>query len=248
MIINYLHCLPSNRAIMEKTLHNRIGYAFIALLIICTLGFYPTYLNKFPDFIGFSSAHHFHGLMALLWILLLIVQPFLIRAKKYELHRQVGKLGYVIMPLLVVSLFYVAKATYLKNIKIMPEADAFAILPNGTVEIFDFSILFALAMIYRQNTAYHLRFMASTGLMMVGPGLGRMMVTAGLPFPVVILIIIFSTTGVALIWLILDIRNKKSAFPMGTFVLLGISAFLVNANSHSAWWQGFAKWWVETLY
>lgn len=233
---------------MEKTLQNRIGYAFIALLLICLLGFYPTYISKFPEMVGFTSAHHFHGLMALLWILLLIVQPFLIRAKKYELHRQLGKLGYVIMPLLVVSLFFVAKATYLRNIKTMPEVEALAILPNGTVEIFDFSILFILAMFYRKNTAYHLRFMASTGLMMVGPGLGRMMVSAGLPFPVVLLIIILSTTGVALVWMILDIRNKKSAFPMGTFVLLGLSAFFINANNHSAWWQGFAKWWVNTLF
>lgn len=233
---------------MEKTLQNRIGYAFIALLLICTLGFYPTYISKFPEMVGFTSAHHFHGLMALLWILLLIVQPFLIRAKKYELHRQVGKLGYIVMPLLVISLFFVAKATYLRNIKLMPEVEALAILPNGTVEIFDFSILFALAMIYRKNTGYHLRFMASTGLMMVGPGLGRMMVGAGMPFPVVLIIIILSTTGLALAWMILDIRNKKSAFPMGTFVFLGFTAFLINANNHSVWWQSFAKWWVNTLF
>lgn len=233
---------------MEKALQNRIGYAFIALLLICVLGFYPTYISKFPEFKNFTSAHHFHGFMALLWILLLIIQPFLIRAKKFELHRQVGKLGYIIMPLLIISLFFVSKATYLKNIKIMSEAEAFAILPNGTVEIFDFAILFTLAMIYRKNTAYHLRFMASTGLMMVGPGLGRMMVGAGLPFPVVILIIILSTTGIALVWMILDIRNKKSALPMGIFVLLGLSAGFINANAQSAWWQGFAKWWVNHLF
>lgn len=233
---------------MEKALQNRIGYAFIALLLICVLGFYPTYISKFPEFKNFTSAHHFHGFMAFLWILLLIIQPFLIRAKKFELHRQVGKLGFIIMPLLIISLFFVSKATYLKNIKIMPEAEAFAILPNGTVEIFDFAILFTLAMIYRKNTAYHLRFMASTGLMMVGPGLGRMMVGAGLPFPVVILIIILSTTGIALAWMILDIRNKKSALPMGIFVLLGLSAGFINANAQSAWWQGFAKWWVNHLF
>lgn len=233
---------------MEKTLQNRIGYAFIVLLLISILGFSRTYLIKFPTFEGFTSAHHFHGLMALLWILLLIIQPFLIRAKKYELHRQVGKLGYVVMPLLIISLFFVAKATYLRNIKIMPEADALAILPNGTVEIFDFAILFILAMYYRKKTAYHLRFMASTGLMMVGPGLGRIMVGSGLPFPVVLLTIILSTTGVALVWMIIDIRNKKSAFPMGVFVVLGLLAGFINANSHSAWWQSFAKWWVNTFF
>ncbi len=233
---------------MEKILHNRIGYAFIALLIICLLGFYPTYISKFPEMKGFTSVHHFHGLMALLWILLLILQPFLIKAKKYELHGQIGKIGYIIMPLLVLSLFLVAKATYYKNIKTMPEADALAILPNGTLEVFYFSILFALAMYHRKNTGFHLRFMASTGLMMVGPGLGRMMVSAGLPFPVVLIIIILSTTGLAFIWMILDIKQKKSAFPMSVFVLMGISAFFINANGHAAWWQSIAKWWVATTF
>lgn len=233
---------------MEKSLQNRIGYLFVALLIISFLGFYKTYLITFPDFVGFTSAHHFHGAMALLWILLLIIQPFLIRAKKYELHRKTGKLGYVIMPLLIISLFFVSKATYLKNIKTMSEADALAILPNGTVEIFVFTILFTLGMVYRKNTFFHLRFLASTGLMMLGPGIGRLLVGAGLPFGLVILIIIMSTTGMSLVWMILDIRNKKSAWGMGLFVIMGLMAGFINANSHSSWWQGFAKWWVATLF
>ena len=233
---------------MEKTLHNRIGYGFVALLIISLLGFSQTYLIEFPNFKSFTTAHHFHGLMALLWILLLIVQPFLIRAKKYELHRQVGKLGYVIMPLLVVSLFFVAKATYFKNLATQSEVEALAILPNGTVEIFAFSLLFFLAMKYKKNTPYHLRFMASTGLMMLGPGLGRLLVTNGIPFPIVIVSIILGTTGVALLWMILDIRNKKSAFPMLVFVVIGFVAGFINANSHAAWWQSFGKLWVSMLY
>lgn len=232
----------------EKILQNRVGYGSIVLLIVSILGFSQTYLIKFPTFEGFSTAHHFHGLMALLWIVLLIVQPFLIRAKKYQLHKLIGKLGYVIMPLLVVSLFFVSKATYYKNIRIMPENEALAILPNGTLEIFAFTILFTLGMVYRKNTTYHLRFLASTGLMMLGPGLGRMMVGAGLPFPVVILIIILSTTGIALVWMILDIRNKKSAFPMGVFVVLGLFTGFVNANSNATWWQSFGKWWVESFF
>ena len=233
---------------MEKSLQNRIGYAFIALLIISLLGFSQTYFIEFPSFKRFTTAHHFHGLMALLWILLLIVQPFLIRAKKYELHRQVGKLGYVIMPLLIISLFFVAKATYVKNLATKSEVEALSVLPNGTIEIFAFSILFFLAMKYKKNTPYHLRFMASTGLMMLGPGLGRLLVTNGIPFSIVIVSIILGTTGVALVWMILDIRNKKSAFPMSVFVVIGLVAGFVNANSHAVWWQSFGKLWVSTLY
>jgi hypothetical protein len=234
---------------MEKALHNRIGYLFIAILLICILGFYPTYISKFPEFKDFTSAHHFHGLMALLWILMLIVQPFLIRAKKYSLHRQLGKFSYILMPLLIISLFFVSKAGYVRNIKTVAEVDALAGLTNGIPDMLNFATLYILAMVYRKNTAYHLRFMASTGIMMIGPGLGRfLIITFGIPFPIVILSIILLTTGVGLAWMIVDIRNKKSAFPMGVFVSIGVFTTLININGHSAWWQGFAKWMVEHLF
>ncbi|WP_375444625.1 hypothetical protein [uncultured Fibrella sp.] len=228
---------------MEKVLHNRIGYFFIGLLVITFLGFYPTYLVKFPRFEGFTSAHHFHGFVALLWILLLIVQPFLIRAKQYSLHRQVGKLGYVIMPLVMLSLFLVARAGYYRNIRVISEADTLAGLTNGIPDLFFLGTLFSLGMIYRKNTSYHLRFLASTGLMMLGPGLGRLLVVAAaLPVPVAIPIIVALTTGTGLVWLIVDIRQKRSPFPMAVFVGIGFIAFVLAANGHSAWWQSFAKW------
>jgi hypothetical protein len=232
----------------EKVIQNRVGYLFVGILVITFLGFYPTYLSKFPTFTGFGSAHHFHGFVALLWLLLLIVQPFLIRAKRYDLHRRLGKVGYVLMPLVMGSLFFVARAGYQRNIQTMPQADALAALTNGLPDLVFLGTLFTLAMVYRKNTPYHLRFMASTGLMMMGPGLGRFLVTNGLPFPVVILLIVSMTTGVALVWMIMDIRQKKSAFPMGVFVSIGVCAFLINVNSHSVWWQAFAGWVTTHLF
>ncbi len=227
---------------MEKALQNRIVYLFVGILLITFLGFYPTYLSKFPTFPGFGNAHHFHGFVALLWLLLLIVQPFLIRTKRYSLHRQLGKVGYVLMPLVMLSLFGVARAGYLRNIQTMPEADALAGLTNGLPDILFLGTLFTLAMVYRKNTPYHLRFMASTGLMMLGPGLGRFLIVfCGLPFPIAIPLIILLTTGVALVWLIMDVRQKKSAVPMGVFVGIGVLAFIIGASNHSAWWQATAR-------
>ncbi len=226
---------------LEKAIQNRIGYLSIGILLITFLGFYPTYLSKFPTFTGFGTAHHFHGFVALLWLLLLLVQPFLIRAKRYALHRQLGKVGYVLMPLVMASLFFVARAGYRRNIQTLSQADALAALTNGLPDLVFLGTLFTLAMVYRKNTPYHLRFMASTGLMMMGPGLGRFLVTNGLPFPVVILLIVSMTTGVALVWMIIDIWQKKSAFPMGVFVAIGVCAFLINVNSHSGWWQATAR-------
>jgi hypothetical protein len=234
---------------MSKSLNNRLIYFSVFILIITIAGFYKTYLVKFPTFEGFTNAHHLHGALALTWILMLIVQPLLIQRKRLDWHRIVGKVSYVTMPLLILSFFFVAKAGYERNIKVMPEADALAELANGTPDIFIMSIVYALAIYFKKNTAFHLRFMSATGLMVLGPGLGRFLIVfCGLPFHLAIPLIILFSTGIGLIWLIIDIRKKYSAFPMGVFVVDGILVAFININSHSAWWQSFAKWWVATLF
>lgn len=235
---------------MEKTLQNRLLYFFVAIFIITNLGFYKTYLIHFPAFEGFAWVYHVHGMLAMAWILMLIGQAYLIRVQKYDLHRLVGKLSYVIMPLFLVSLFFTAKESYFRNIQTMSQADALAEMPKGgTIDIFFLGLIYVLAMVYKKNVGYHLRFMASTGLIILMPGLGRFIfVFLGIPFPFALIPMIFVGLGVGIIWLIIDIKNKKSAFPMGVYLVITLIMNAIGIGSHSAWWQGFAKWWVETLY
>lgn len=235
---------------MEKSLQNRILYFFIAIFIITNLGFYKTYLIHFPTFEGFSWIYHIHGMLAMAWVLMLIAQAYLIRAKKYDLHRLVGKLSYLIMPLFLGSLFFAAKESYFRNIQTMSQADAFAEMPKGgTIDIFLLGLIYVLAMVYKKNVSYHLRFMVSTGLIILMPGLGRFIfVFLEIPFPFALIPMILVGLGVGVIWLIMDIRNKKSAFPMGVYLVITLIMNAIGISSYSAWWQGFAKWWVETLY
>ena len=235
---------------MEKRLQNRIFYFFVAIFIVTNLGFYKTYLIHFPTFEGFAWIFHVHGMLAMAWILMLIAQAYLIRAEKYDLHRLVGKLSYVIMPLFLASLFFAAKESYLTNIKTKPQTDVLANMTNGgTIDIFFIGLIYTLAMVYKKNVGYHLRFMASTGLIILMPGLGRFVfVFCGIPFPFALIPMILCGVGIGLIWLIIDLRNKKSAFPMGIYLVITLIMNAIGIGSQSAWWQGFAKWWVITLY
>lgn len=234
---------------MGKSLQTRLGYFFIGVLLVTILGFYKTYLIKFPDFEVFTSAHHFHGAVAITWILMLIVQPFLIRAGQYDIHRMVGKFSYLVMPLFVISLFFVVKAGYERNIKILTEENTLAAMTNGIPEMVFMSILFVLGMYYKKKTAFHLRFLSSTGIIILGPGLGRFLgVNLQLPLPIIILLMISLTAGIALIWLIMDIRQKKSAFPMATLLIICLVAAFIGGNGHSAWWQSFARWFARVFF
>ena len=227
---------------------NRIIYFFIFLLLISVAGFYKTYLVKFPNFDGFTWAHHFHGVVMLTWVLILIAQPVFIRTKDFRLHSLVGKASYVVFPLLVLSFFLVTRASYFRNIKAAGEVEALAGMASGIPDMFYISMLYGLGIYYKKKTSFHLRFFACIGLMILGPGLGRFLIAVcSLPFmvvPAMIGVIALFTLG----WMITDIRKKRSAFPMAVFLAIIAITFIIGPNSHSAWWQSFAKWIAAHLF
>ncbi len=235
--------LSPNKSPKNSGITNRLIYFFIFLLLMSVAGFYKTYLIKFPNFEGFTWAHHFHSFIMLTWICMLIAQPIFIRTKNFRLHRIVGKASYFIFPLLLLSFFLVARAGYLRNIKIQSEVEALAAMGfSGIPDMFYISILYGFGIYYRRKTSFHIRFFTCIGLMILGPGLGRFLIAVcGLPFaavPAMIGVIALFTLG----WMITDIVQKRSAFPLAVFLAIIVMTFLLGPNTHSAWWQGFAKW------
>lgn len=185
----------------------------------------------------------------LTWILMLIAQPVFIRTKNFRLHRIVGKASYFIFPLLVLSLFFVARASYLGNIKTVGETEALARMTTGIPDMFYLSILYGLGIYYKKKTSFHIRFFASIGLMIMGPGLGRFLIVfCGLSPMIAIPSMVAFVTLLTVGWMIADIVKKRSAFPMAIFLAINATAFIIMPNSHSAWWQAFAKWIAVNLF
>ena len=242
---------PSSKTInSEIHLQNNIGFFFVGVLIVTLLGFYPSYFSYFPTFDGFSWVYHFHAFFATVWIVMLITQAFLIRRKKFNLHRKIGIASYFIVPFLLFSFFIVAKATYFKNINVkhLSQTDALAYLSrSGLRDILYLAILYSLAILYKRRTSWHLRFFTCTGLTVLGPGLGRLAfgnfspAVAGATMGIFLLLI-------PIIWLIVDVVKKKSSIPLLVFIAITISAIYLDSCGHAAWWQSFAKWFVDTFF
>lgn len=58
----------------------------------------------FPNFgKNIDVYSHIHAFIASVWVATLIVQPFLIANKKIALHRIIGKLSYLVFPLLILA-------------------------------------------------------------------------------------------------------------------------------------------------
>ena len=171
----------------ENTIQTNIVFLFIGIWLCAIIGFHKTYTIHFPQFGGFQWEQHFHGAMLMSWFLMLIIQPLLIRYNKRNIHRTLGKLGYILAPLVCYSIFLVTRMVFLREIKTRPMESVLGQLSLDIPTIFIFGLFFALAMINRKDAAVHMRYMIATSLLMIGPGVGRaLIIFGGIPFPIAV--------------------------------------------------------------
>ena len=130
------------------------------------MGFYKTYFNQFPTFEeNINTFIHVHAVIASIWILILITQPLLISNRKNELHKKIGKVSYIVFPLLILSF--------------IPQMIRIVNSDNPTVLFFPLSdsitliIFYSLAIYHRKKLSKHMRYMIGTAIVFLSPTLGR---------------------------------------------------------------------------
>lgn len=228
---------------IEKIRFEKSGYYFIALVAFVLLGFWPTYFYKYIDGTAhFNMYFHFHALMMSLWILALIVQPILIKKKKVAIHRIIGKLSYVLMPLLFISVIL------LKHYRIGGQVTEGlgASLWLQTKDLVIISIMYAIAIKNRHNMQIHARAMIATGIVFIEPTLGRFIILTILPEPnfMLGLAITVAIMYALIIALIIIERKQKSGrwvFPL-LLLLYIIFHYLIFTQTSFPAWDAFAAW------
>lgn len=236
---------------LSKTarLNDNVGYLFIAIWICALIGFHKTYTIFFPSFNGFHWEQHFHGAMLMTWFAMLIIQPFLIKYKKNKIHRTLGKIGYVLAPLVCYSIFLVTKMVYFREIATRDENSVLSQLALDIPTIFIFGLFFILAMVNRHNSAVHMRYMIGTSLLMIGPGLGRALIIFGsIPFPLAVSIVYYISEVIAVLLLIHDFRKSLNIKPMLTIVLILIVNHAIWIFQESSLWRTIAKGFVTIAF
>jgi uncharacterized membrane protein YqjE len=225
--------------------------AIFAILLLAGIqwGFYKNYTSQFPDFIDKTTIIHIHGALLMTWMLLLIVQPILIKTGRSQLHRTIGKVSYVLGPLIIIFLFLVGKGSYWRSIGKFPEHDILRDIVLDARGLYSFAIFWALAMIYRKHSDSHMRYMIATGILAIGPGMGRGLINSfGLDIGTALTIT--DLVGLAIVGFLLgyDIYRKKNYKPfLVVFMVLAFGAVLWQARDTNAW-QSFARSYTSIFY
>lgn len=227
----------------RDTLQDNIGFLFIGIWICALIGFHRTYTVFFPQFTGFHWEQHFHGAVLMSWFAMLIIQPFLIRFGKNALHRTIGKLGYVLAPLVCFSIFMVVRMTYYRDLPKFPEHEVLRDMALPVPNIFVFGLFYVLAMVNRHDSFAHMRYMIGTALLMIGPGLGRaLIIFGGMTLPQSMIWVYGLAEGIAALMLLADFRRRSNIKPMLTILIVLLANHFIWMSRETSAWQAFAKW------
>jgi hypothetical protein len=225
----------------NKTLDSTTKAFFIAMIILFILmqvAFHPSYLQFFPQFHEFSWIHHIHGALMVSWMLMLIIQPYLILKNNYKTHRLIGKISYFTAPLVIISMFLITKLNYLKMFDAMPFKEVAAWQALNIVTPFNFLLFYSLAIINKKKVFKHKRYMIGTVFTIFGAISSRL------------LIIIFGKSinfnaffiseyfGLSIIVLLLlnDLRKKANPIPYSIIAVgLCINIISIHARYTEAW-------------
>jgi hypothetical protein len=230
------------------------AYRNTSLLILLVMvgvqwGFYKNYTSEFPHFIDKTVVIHVHGALLMTWMVLLIVQPLLIQTGRAKLHREIGKVSYVLGPLIIIFLFLIGRGAYWRELNTTPRNEFYATMALDIRGFISFAILWSLAMIYRKDSPSHMRYMIATGILGIGPGIGRGLQNSfGVSFGSALTITDSISLSIVTVLLGYDIYRKKNIRPsLVVFAVFFISFLLWQWRDTSAW-QSFAKHYAEWFY
>jgi hypothetical protein len=181
------------------------GMAIVAALTVFG-GFAPTYyLKELYGTPTLSTVRHLHGITFTLWMVLFLVQPALISARRTAWHRRVGIAG----TLLAGAMLLTGTAVAISAAKHPPHGVAPGLPPPLVFLLIPLSDLAAFAMLagsglyYRRQPGIHKRLMLLATIALLPAALGRMVFPGG----------------------ILDFLG----LPVGPLTLTGLTALFVGA-------------------
>jgi hypothetical protein len=188
---------------MSKTgrnIYNNSAWFFLLLFGLVFIGFYKSYFSIFPNYqasVKSSTVIHFHAAVTFLWVVLLFVQPFLIRYKKYRLHKLIGKGTYVLAPLIFLSFVGLIGSKYQEaNMRTWPIGEVLGYFYFQLLHTIFFATFYILAVYYRYKgkISLHSGYMIGTGLIFINPIVRRVFFNAaGLSFTISETIALFLT-------------------------------------------------------
>lgn len=217
------------------------GPYFAALLVLALVSFWPSYLAQ----LGAQSAYtHLHAVLATVWMGMLIAQPNLVRRRRLDWHRALGRISYGLVPIIVVSMVLLAHSRIVGiPAERWPVRTYVLYLQVSLIVVF--TLCYVLAIVTRRDMAVHARFMICTGFTLIDPILIRLFFWIHDNPGWNDQWLTFGLTDLGLVVLIVLERNERRGrwvFPVMLPVFVASQLPAVLGWTAAPSWQAFARW------
>ena len=220
-----------------------VGIASVAALTVF-VGFAPTFflrgvLAPVPQSATLTPLLILHGMANTLWIVLFLVQVYLVASRRVALHRRLGVFGAMVAVLLIVVNTMTAVDGLRRGVEPfgLDARTWFLAVPLGDVALF--TMLVIPAIVLRRRPETHKRLMLLTTITLMKPALARVVsqhFEVGLPS---FLFFTFALTDVFVIAAVAyDLRVRRSvnpAFVWGGTMIIALQPVLLALGRTSAW-------------
>jgi hypothetical protein len=208
----------------------RFFFTMACVMAACTVGGFALNLATGRSTFAMPWLVHTHAWVFLAWVALYLAQNYLVFSGNIALHRRLGWLSLIWLPLMVVLGLMVHRWSMLDH-----GGPAFVatnqFLISNPLQLFAFAGLATAAIAARRNTGWHRRLMLCAFADLSGAGVGRLM-----PLPYLIPAAWWVNVGVTLLFpligMLVDQRRYGAFHPawlwgMGTVIVTQIVADLI---------------------
>ncbi len=227
-----------------KAIHRNSWLYFCLIPAFAVWGFWQSYfLGEVRPVTVFD---HAHGISMFAWCAMLVLQAFLIREGARGLHRVVGRMSYVVVP--IIALSSLALANQQLNARGLTEDAKFILLLQVSI-LAQFLIFYALAITNRKRPDKHARYMICTALPLIDPIFARILMLNVLTPDQFWMTqyVTYALTDLILIALVIwdwrTSRRKDVFLPMLVVIVALQIPTLVFADS--AGWNAFSEWFIR---
>ncbi len=214
----------------------------LILLALVIAGFVPPAFSRPGGPAAMPFLLHVHGAVFAGWFVLFIAQARLIGAGNAQLHRRIGTASLLFALAIIVLGLVVIGGAYAR-----PDWSIAGLPPAASVmfpftDIVNFTAAFALAFVNRHDPAAHKRFMLLAGILIMDPAVARLVATAGLPAPTILVIELALLAAL----IVYDIRTRRRPHwaSLAGVGLFAAAMFAKLVIARSSGWAAF----VESLF
>lgn len=165
----------------------------LLFIVLSLVGFYSSYISHFPKFSDFKGLINIHFFSFCCWFTLIVIQPILIRKKQYELHKKLGRLSYFLIPILVITIVLLRLGKLSEEVADSLESASMNAFITFA-DILSMNGFYLIAVINSKNIHRHVAFILATSLVILNPGLARLLniIKPGLGMSVILVPFIFT--------------------------------------------------------